>query len=263
MTGRRFCPVKATEEVRPVNTDPRGSQDTPEFPNDADRERGRRAAVELPTTANLCRQCLNLTDVQGAAVTVLNSASSRELMYATDSVAQHLDELQFTGGDGPCVDAFTTQRPTFCNDTSSDYDRDIWPGFASEAGKAGVGSVFAFPLKGGNDVFGVLELYRLAPLPLDEEQVELATATAAAIAVALLAELPLIGDFDTGTLVNAFHRPEVNQAVGMIAIQLRVSIDESLSRLRAAAYSSGRPIWEIAADIVNRRTRFTHGSENG
>lgn len=49
----------------------------------------------------------------------------------------------------------------------------------------------------------------------------------------------------------------------MIAIQLRVSVEESLSRLRAAAYSSGRPIWEIAADVVNRRIRFAHGGEDG
>ena len=246
-----------------MNADPRGSQDTPEFPDESESERGRRASVELPMTAKLCRQCLRLAEVHGAAITVLSSSSSRELMYATDSVAQHLDELQFTGGDGPCVDAFTTERPMFCNDTSSDSANDIWPGFASEADKAGVGSVFAFPLRGGGDVFGVLELYRLDPIGLDDEQIELATASAAAISMAILAELPVTGDLDAGMLVNAFHRPEVNQAVGMIAIQLRVSVEESLSRLRAAAYSSGRPIWEIAADVVNRRIRFTHGGEDG
>nr|WP_209448199.1 GAF domain-containing protein [Rhodococcus qingshengii] len=152
---------------------------------------------------------------------------------------------------GPCVDAFTTERTdVFCNDTSSDSANDIWPGFASEADKAGVGSVFAFPLRGGGDVFGVLELYRLDPIGLDDEQIELATASAAAISMAILAELPVTGDLDAGMLVNAFHRPEVNQASRddrhpTSCLGRRVAF----LGFEPAAYSSGRPIWEIAADV--------------
>ena len=49
-----------------MNADPRGSQDTPEFPDESESERGRRASVELPMTAKLCRQCLRLAEVHGA-----------------------------------------------------------------------------------------------------------------------------------------------------------------------------------------------------
>ncbi|MDV8069601.1 hypothetical protein R4P64_24025 [Rhodococcus sp. IEGM 1366] len=52
-------------------------------------------------TADLCAKCISVTEVDGAAVTVLSSSSSRELIYATDALAQHLDELQFASGDGP------------------------------------------------------------------------------------------------------------------------------------------------------------------
>jgi hypothetical protein len=42
----------------------------------------------------------------------------------------------------------------------------------------------------------------------------------------------------------------------MISVQLGVSIQEALLRLRAHAYGSERPLGEIAEDVVARRLRF-------
>lgn len=42
----------------------------------------------------------------------------------------------------------------------------------------------------------------------------------------------------------------------MISVQLDVSMEEALLRLRAHAYSSERLLGEIAADVVARRLRF-------
>ncbi|MFE4498540.1 GAF and ANTAR domain-containing protein [Rhodococcus sp. NPDC056743] len=221
--------------------------------------RGARAVVELPVTADLCSKCISLTAVDGAAVTVLSSSSARELMYATDALAQHLDELQFTSGDGPCVDAFLSGSPVLCNDTSDSVHAASWPGFSSDAERSGVGGVYAFPLRGGRRVFGVLELYRRVPGALTQFQLDAAVASADAIASSLLDELSLDEDSHTGGMANAFHRPEVNQAVGMIAVQLKVPVTEALSRLRATAYSSDKPIWEVAGDVVHRRLRFSDG----
>jgi len=43
----------------------------------------------------------------------------------------------------------------------------------------------------------------------------------------------------------------------MIAVQLDVSITESIIRLRARAFQTDRSIDEVAADVVGRRLRFT------
>ena len=225
--------------------------------------RGARAAVELPVTADLCKKCVSLTSVDGAAVTVLSSSSARELMYATDALAQHLDELQFTSGDGPCVDAFLSGLPVLCSDTSDAPSVAAWPGFSNEAERAGVGGVYAFPLRGGRRVFGVLELYRRVPGALTDSQLKVAAVSSEAIAAALLDEFSLDDHPESGGVANAFHRPEVNQAVGMIAVQLKVSVAEALSRLRATAFSTGQPIWEVAADVVHRRIRFSDGGGEG
>ena len=48
----------------------------------------------------------------------------------------------------------------------------------------------------------------------------------------------------------------IHQATGMIAAQLDDTIANALARLRAAAFGSGRPIYDIAQDVVERRVRF-------
>jgi hypothetical protein len=42
----------------------------------------------------------------------------------------------------------------------------------------------------------------------------------------------------------------------MISVQLGVSLAEALVRLRARAWGGGRPLAEVAADVVARRLRF-------
>ena len=48
----------------------------------------------------------------------------------------------------------------------------------------------------------------------------------------------------------------VHQAAGMVATQLGVPVDEALLRLRAHAFSSGRPLTDIARDVVSRTLRL-------
>jgi hypothetical protein len=48
----------------------------------------------------------------------------------------------------------------------------------------------------------------------------------------------------------------IYQATGMIAAQLDDSVADALARLRAAAFASGRSIYDIAEDVVERRVRF-------
>ncbi|KPI12010.1 GAF domain protein [Actinobacteria bacterium OK074] len=65
---------------------------------------------------------------------------------------------------------------------------------------------------------------------------------------------------------SGLHRAAVHQATGMISVQLGVSLEEALVRLRAHAYGSERPVGEVAQDVVARRLRFSDdndGSDNG
>lgn len=210
--------------------------------------------------SELCRNLLALAGVDGAAVTVV-SGSSRELVYATDAVAQYLDELQFTTGQGPCIDAFRRRTVVSVPDLTDEASIP-WPGFAADAAAGGMAAVFAFPLRAGGDVFGVVELYRTVPGALDDEILAVAQVSADALASVLLQDYlrpESVGARPGAEYATNAHTPRrhVNLAVGMISVQLGVPPDEALARLRAAAYSERRPIDDLARDVVDRTTRFT------
>ncbi|WP_280305748.1 ANTAR domain-containing protein [Nocardia neocaledoniensis] len=82
-------------------------------------------------------------------------------------------------------------------------------------------------------------------------------------AAAALAEPGRVGGAD-----DEFSRALVFNASGMVAVQLAVSAEEGLARLRAYCFAAGRPISEVAADIVARRLslrdqRDTSGGQGG
>ena len=89
---------------------------------------GSSAGADVTHTQRLCQTCVEVLDVDGAAVAVMGGAQAREVVFATDAVVQQLDELQFTLGEGPCVDAFRTREPVQVVDLDSDQAMERWSG---------------------------------------------------------------------------------------------------------------------------------------
>ena len=48
----------------------------------------------------------------------------------------------------------------------------------------------------------------------------------------------------------------IHQATGMIAARLDDTVANAEARLRAAAFASGRLMYDVAQDVVERRVRF-------
>jgi hypothetical protein len=133
-----------------------------------------------------------------------------------------------------------------------------WPGFAPAAVAAGARALFAFPLQAGAIRAGVLSLYRARPGPLTPQQL------ADALVFADIA-LQLLLDSYAGISGSADYRPldglsdsraEVYQATGMISVQLSVSLEEALARLRAHAFAAETSLDSVARDVVSRTLRF-------
>lgn len=182
----------------------------------------------------------------------------RSLLAATDDVAARLDELHFTLGEGPAVDAVMRGHPVLVGDLADRGPAGQWPAFSGAAIDAGAGGVFALPLQIGAVCLGVLVMYRAEPGRLSPEDLAQALRLADGAADAML-DLALPAseraepDGDGGRHDN--HRTysfgaEVHQASGMLMVQLGVSIEVALARLRAYAFAQGRPLSEIAREVV-------------
>jgi hypothetical protein len=48
----------------------------------------------------------------------------------------------------------------------------------------------------------------------------------------------------------------------MVSVQLGVTVDEALVRLRAHAFANNRPLTSVAKDVVDRSLRF-HDRDDG
>ncbi|BBX69828.1 hypothetical protein MPSYJ_32890 [Mycolicibacterium psychrotolerans] len=220
----------------------------------------------------LCDDAVGSTSLDGAAVAVPKSPRARELIHATDIIAQRLDELQFTIGDGPCLEAFVKNRPQRWADvTISSSARARWSAFAVDAIGLGVRAVFAFPVNVGTRPLGVLEVYRRDAGTLTDREEQSLTDYATAVGHTLMGNWYLHAartgsapnTLDTVAIVGAdnagghpFSRAGIHLAAGMIAVQLDVPAGEGLDRLRAYSYGQQRPISEVAADVISHRLSF-------
>ena len=65
-----------------------------------------------------------------------------------------MEDLQFTFGEGPCVECSRTGRPVLQPDLAR-TGPDRWPGFSAGALEAGIRAIFAWPLRVGGIRLGV------------------------------------------------------------------------------------------------------------
>lgn len=214
---------------------------------------GRARDGERPGWVRLvCDVAVDLVGVDGAAVSLRTHERAQELAAATDAWTRRLEELQYTVGEGPGVEAFATAGPVLVADLSGAQAR--WPGFVDSATGDGLAAVFAFPLQEGAIQLGTLDLYRRGPGGLS------AKALADAVVLADLATTALLthGSPETTALTREDapgHYDDVNVATGLLAAELRIGLDDAFLRLRAHAFSNGRSLLDVARAVVARQLR--------
>lgn len=218
------------------------------------------------SVASVCAVAVASEGVSGAWVTAASGQTPDVIMCVTDPVAEQLAELQLTLGEGPGLDAQASAAPVLVADLEADEPRRGWPAFTPGARRIGVGAVFAFPLTIGAIRAGEMSLYRDSPGPLTAEQFGECLILADAVTVFLLDDAG--GDVTRGyNGVNgkaldlwppdlARHRAQIDQATGMLTVQLGVTAGEAFVRLRAYAYARDRRLADVARDIVARRLRL-------
>jgi hypothetical protein len=213
-----------------------------------------RSSTPQQPIADLFRSCLRDTGMDGGGLSVLTSTGG-EAVYASDAVAAEVERLQFTLGEGPCIDATSSGTPVLVDELDHGLAgvTDRWPVFVQEAARAGVRAIFAFPIQVGAVSLGAMDLYRRTPGSMTRPQLSSALSSVDAVGWAVLDTSAVQGvDGNAGSTSMIVH-----QAAGMAMVQLGCSIDDALVRLRATAFGEGVPITRLAADIVHGRRRLT------
>ena len=203
--------------------------------------------------------CIAAVGVDGGGMSLVSATGTRQPLYGSDDTAQVMERLQFTIGEGPCVDASASGSPVLVPDID-ERGSGVgvrWPAFLAEAAKADVRAVFAFPVRIGAISLGAIDLYRRSPGPLGREDLATTLTAVDAIGVALL---DVAGAVDSGLDTDRVSSMAVHRAAGMVMEQLGTSIETALMRLRAAAYAEGIPVNELADAVIIGTRRFQEDS---
>jgi hypothetical protein len=226
-------------------------------------DRLRRIMAELGSggdglsAARLCAVFPQIAGVTGAGVMLMSGDVPRGSLCSTNDVSQLIEDLQYTLGEGPCLDAYQQNRVVAEPDLADPVTRR-WFAFTPPALEAGVRAVFGFPLRVGTVRLGALNLYREWSGPLNDEQ------NADALVMADVAARWVL-EAQAGASPGAVAREleagadfhfAVHNAAGMVSVQADISVTEALIRLRAFAFSHDRLLADVAQDVIDRKLRL-------
>jgi len=200
---------------------------------------------------------VKITGADGAGVMLMSGEIPRGSLCTSNTVSHLIEELQYTLGEGPCVDAYQQDKVVTEPDLADPVTRR-WPAFTPPTLQAGVRAIFGFPLRVGSVRLGALNLYRDRSGPLSGDQHADALVVADVAARWVLeaqAGAPLDTVADELEAGADFHFV-VHNAAGIVSVQRQVSVTEALIRLRAYAFTSDRLLADVAEDVVAHRLRL-------
>ena len=201
---------------------------------------------------------LEALPISGISISVIAELRRETTICVSDDLAGVIDELQFSLGEGPHWQAIRTGSPSIVSDVANDPHTQ-WPMFGEAVNNLGVGALFSFPLTLGVAVVGVADMYRGTAGIFSPDDLDTAARLSLAASAPAVQRATQSADRDSRMPGAAPElRREVQQATGMILVQLDITATEALSRLKAHSYSTGRPIDKVARDVVSRRLDFRY-----
>jgi len=195
---------------------------------------------------------LEILGADAAGVMLTDGRGALRLIASSEERMRLLELFELQGAQGPCLDAFSGGAPVQAGAADS---RARWPAFASHASEVGFQRMCAVPLRVRDDVIGALNLFRSSDEAFTDTEMEIAQAMAKMAAIALIQERALrehnLLIEQLQTALNS--RVILEQAKGMLAEYLSVTVDEGFQLLRSYARGHNRKLTQVASAIIDRQ----------
>lgn len=204
----------------------------------------------------LARACVQVFPVIGAGLSLLNH-DFRVPVGASDEVASRAERLQFTQGEGPCLDAARTGRTVIAGEADI---QEQWPLFAAEFfEQTHYRGAMCVPLRLSPETVGALDLFVTDPDDLAAISLTDAVAVCDQIIDALTIAQAITGSpsgftdepepvwLQSGVVRN---RTNVWVAMGMLMTRLNVPAPDALAVLRGYSYSHDAMLDDVADSLV-------------
>ncbi|MUN64919.1 GAF domain-containing protein [Kocuria sediminis] len=187
----------------------------------------------------------------GAGVSLIDTDGARTSTGSTDDLVEAADALQYELGEGPCLSAWATATLQRSNDTT---DEDRWPQWSAAAAALGIRSILSVPLVFQGRCLGAMKVYATVDNAFtghEEQQLGLLAAVAATLlGAAQTREAPQ--KLSAALQSGLGDRQAIDRATGMLMEQRATDPDDAHAVLITASLAQGRPMVEVARQILQR-----------
>jgi transcriptional regulator with GAF, ATPase, and Fis domain len=199
----------------------------------------------------LAERCVELLGITATGLLLADHRGALSLVAASTERARMLELFQLQTQEGPCLDCFRTGEQVLCPDL--DAATTSWPRFAPAAIEAGFAAVHALPMRLRETVIGGMNLFSASPGALGADAIELAQALANVATIGVLHERShRHGELVVEQLQAALNsRIAVEQAKGVLAERLHVTVAEAFVLLRGHARRTNERLVEVSSAVVD------------
>jgi transcriptional regulator with GAF, ATPase, and Fis domain len=204
----------------------------------------------------LAARCTELLNVSACGVLLLDEGEVIDMVAATSEQAHLLDLYQLRNSEGPSLDAFRTGRPARRADLAS--GEQPWPHFAAAAVEAGYVAAQALPMRLRETTIGVVSLFNTVPGPLRAGTLVLGQALVDTATISIIAHQAITRHEARSEQLQAAldTRVAIEQAKGILAQRLGMTIDDAFGVLRAYSRANNRRIAAVATDVISGRLKL-------
>ena len=194
----------------------------------------------LGTVVRAARETIPGTEHAGISLT--HARGRIETVASTSPVVERIDAVQYSLGEGPCVDAVRSRRQSWSNHLGQDVR---WPRFGPRAEELGVRSQMGIALFDEPDVVGVLNLYSSAAGAFDDQTPGVAAifATHAAHALGRTLKLEQLNEALT-------TRRAIGVAIGLVMERYQLSEQRAFQFLIRTSQTGNVKLRDVAERLV-------------
>jgi len=198
----------------------------------------------------LAQASVDLLGVTATGILLADHTGTLNLVAASTQQARVVELSQLQDAEGPCLDAYRNRAPVQCPDLATARDR--WPVFAPALAAAEFGAVHALPMRLREQAIGAMNLFSIEPSTLDAQTAELGQALADVATIGILHERAFrhheVVTQQPQSALNS--RIVIEQAKGVLAERLQLSIEDAFTELRAYARDHNLKLADVAGAIT-------------
>lgn len=185
----------------------------------------------------------------GAGVSLIRGSGLRRTTAASDGVVAAADSLQYELGEGPCITAWASGETVRVGNLASDRR---WPRWAPAAAALGISSSVSCPLLSGGLALGAVKVYSDGGQPFDDRTVRLAElfAEQATLFVIHSHAREAAGTLSDRLQESLAQRDTISMAKGVLMARNGTTDDESLRILITLSRQAGKPLAQVAAELL-------------